>query len=302
MPEELERIEKMLADGKISPEEAERLKKAVSDAERKEVATPPRPVKRVERPRLSKMAVAGALALPAAAALAAVVGLVGTSLADSAKGREAAGAAAGAAFLVVLLTGFVLSSVGLAGIRREPDRLRGRGLAVWGLLSVAVVPLLAVGYLALRSAARAGGRPSRGPLVLTTGEAITKAARAESAKALAEWGKTEVKRYLDFKNDPVSQATPWEPTRIDAAAYGADVVQALVLHGDTLIASSAENPQGIRGTQVPWDDRRVQVLEGRFTVRSGARTETLRCLQFKVLFGVEGVAAPCTARLIVSLE
>ncbi|MHC5056119.1 MAG: hypothetical protein ACYTKD_15545 [Planctomycetota bacterium] len=136
MTTERERIEKLLADGKVSPMEAERLRAALEKAERDEAARPAAAgegqADRLGRPRLSRLALAGVLGLPAAGVtflfvmgLAIVFGVI--------EERAAGGGLMMAA--AVALVGVGLSIAGLVVTRRQPDRFSGRRLATAGIIA-----------------------------------------------------------------------------------------------------------------------------------------------------------------------
>ncbi|MFH1024381.1 MAG: hypothetical protein V1809_13460 [Planctomycetota bacterium] len=80
MTTERDRIEKMRTEGKITPAEAERLRAALEKADTRENETAQ--ARREKRRRCVKFAVAGALALPSAAILAALVYAAGRYMAS----------------------------------------------------------------------------------------------------------------------------------------------------------------------------------------------------------------------------
>ncbi|MHC4503337.1 MAG: hypothetical protein ACYTFI_08540, partial [Planctomycetota bacterium] len=123
MATERERIDKMLAEGKVSAEEAERLRAALAKADaggsdQKEDA--------ITRPRLSRFALAAALSIPAAGGLFLMAFGFGIALGT----RELRAAAGGLLVaMVVLAAGAALGIAAGIAVRREPDRLAGRRLA-----------------------------------------------------------------------------------------------------------------------------------------------------------------------------
>ncbi|MHC5056115.1 MAG: hypothetical protein ACYTKD_15525 [Planctomycetota bacterium] len=135
MTTERQRIEKLLADGKVSAEEAERLRAALDRAEREEAQAPPGAREAIVKPRLSRLALAGALGLPAAGIAFLLV--AGLSIAFGVRDdRAAEGALLVAA--AVALTGVGLSIAGRVAIRRAPDELTGLRAARFGI----VVPVV----------------------------------------------------------------------------------------------------------------------------------------------------------------
>lgn len=147
MTTERERIEKLLADGKVSAEEAERLRAALEKSEREEAQAPRNAEEKITRPRLSKLAAAGALGLPAAVVafllLAGIAILCGLPDDRAAQGGLFVAAA-------VILTGAGLSIAGRIAIRRAPDGLTGLRAARFGIIAPTVtgaVALVAVSVL-----------------------------------------------------------------------------------------------------------------------------------------------------------
>lgn len=130
MTTERERIDKMLAEGRVSAEEAERLRAALERSEREETDSPPGPREEITRPRLSRLAVAGALGLPAAGVAALLV--AGFAMIFTNREQQIVGAVV-LVGLAVLLTGMGLSIGGLVAIRRSPGALCGRKAAVFGI-------------------------------------------------------------------------------------------------------------------------------------------------------------------------
>ena len=134
---EQERIDRLLAEGKISAEEAERLRAAVEESEADE--TSESEVESIERPRLSRLAVAGALCLPGAL----VAGLLTWVLANARCAErlldDTTGLFVGWA---VLLIGIVLSIAALIGIRESQGELKGRGPALFALILQCILLVL----------------------------------------------------------------------------------------------------------------------------------------------------------------
>ena len=130
MSDEQERIERMLADGKISPEEAERLRRALEESEIGE--TPE--VERIEPPRLSRLALAGALCLPGALVAQLLIAAL----------PKPRGAETWSVGPLVLLTGIVLSIAALITIRESHGQLTGRGLALFALILQSILLVLTV--------------------------------------------------------------------------------------------------------------------------------------------------------------
>ncbi|MHC4247996.1 MAG: hypothetical protein ACYS9X_02600 [Planctomycetota bacterium] len=150
MTTERERIEKLLAEGKVSAEEAERLRAALDRAEREETHPPPGAREAIVKPRLSRLALAGALGLPAAGIAFLLV--AGLSIAFGVRDDRAAEGA----FLVaaaVALTGVGLSIAGRVAIRRAPDELTGLRAARLGIIvpvvtgAVVLVVIVVVGIV-----------------------------------------------------------------------------------------------------------------------------------------------------------
>lgn len=130
MTTERERIDKMLAEGKVSAKEAERLRAALEGSEREEMQAPPGPREEITRPRLSRLALAGALGVPAGIVTWLFVFGLGICLADDTDSIVAG------AFIVafaVMLIFVALSAGGLVVIRQAPDKLTGRRLAHLGI-------------------------------------------------------------------------------------------------------------------------------------------------------------------------
>ena len=143
---ETERIEQMVRDGKISTEEAAKLRAALAG----EAGARPAPLadERIRPARLSRCAIAGALG-PVGAV---VVGLVAFGI-GSVSGATEDAALAGALSLggATFLAGIVLSVVALVAMRMQPGEVRGRGLAVAGI----VVPVVCVAAVSVAGAALA---------------------------------------------------------------------------------------------------------------------------------------------------
>ena len=153
--DERTRIEALLREGKISMEESRELLDALGTR-----LPEPSVMEQVQR-RLSRLALASALCLPAAVLL----GIFSGVLAQWALGREHhseasvwIGVLCGTA---VLITGLVLGVAALRAIRNEPGTLSGRGLAWIGVISPPVVLLLL--FLGLM----AGEKPSARPIALS---------------------------------------------------------------------------------------------------------------------------------------
>ncbi|MHC5056118.1 MAG: hypothetical protein ACYTKD_15540 [Planctomycetota bacterium] len=142
MTTERERIDRMLAEGKVSAEEAQRLRAALDVSEREEAQAPAGAREAIAKPRLSRLALAGALGLPVAVVafllLAGIAILCGLPDDRAAEGGFLVAAA-------VVLTGLGLSIAGRVAIRRAPDELRGRTLALWGIALQGLAVLCAVG-------------------------------------------------------------------------------------------------------------------------------------------------------------
>jgi len=153
---ERERIEHLLAEGKISAEEAERLRTAMNKSEvRAPVAPEP-----VAKPRLSRLAVASALGLPAAVTAGLLVyafGLLILLVAEHADKDDVLALAAGLTGFAVLLAGAIAGIAALVAVRNAPDRLRGRGLAILGVLQLPVVAVLCTALLLLQTQADSEG-------------------------------------------------------------------------------------------------------------------------------------------------
>ncbi|MHC5056114.1 MAG: SHOCT-like domain-containing protein [Planctomycetota bacterium] len=144
MTTERQRIEKLLADGKVSAEEAARLLAALDRAERDEAQAPPGPRESIAKPRLSRLALAGLLCTPGAVVAALLV--AGFAMIFTRNEEQIVGAVA-LVGLAVFLTGIGLSIGGLILIRRAPDELAGRKLAhlgIWLPVAVTVVVYTAV--------------------------------------------------------------------------------------------------------------------------------------------------------------
>ncbi|MDK1032910.1 MAG: hypothetical protein QGD94_12945 [Planctomycetia bacterium] len=140
MSDEHKRIDRMLAEGKISPEEAARLRGALEKSE--DVAEAP-VAEPVTKRRLSKLAVAGALGVPAAIVAALLVYAFGMLIAEGMRGDERAGLAATVTGVAVVLAGFVLSVAALVAIRNNRETRCGKGLAIFGLLAI-LIPIAAL--------------------------------------------------------------------------------------------------------------------------------------------------------------
>jgi len=155
MTDEHERIEKMRAEGKVTAEEAERLKAALGKSGEAQALRRPPPV---AEPVTHKLAILSALALPVGAAAAIVIGGLGASLATSRSGREIAISVGFWLLFLIVIVGGILGQIALSAIRREPDRFRGRGLALFGrlvaLLALIVIVFGAVSYVMLRTVGR----------------------------------------------------------------------------------------------------------------------------------------------------
>ncbi|MHC4247997.1 MAG: SHOCT-like domain-containing protein [Planctomycetota bacterium] len=144
MATERQRIEKLLADGKVSAEEAERLLAALEKSERDDAQAAPGPREEIKKPRLSRLALAGALCMPGAFVAALLV--AGFAMIFTRNEEQIVGAVA-LVGLAVFLTGIGLSIGGLILIRRAPDELAGRKLAhlgIWLPVAVTVVVYTAV--------------------------------------------------------------------------------------------------------------------------------------------------------------
>ncbi|MHC4247994.1 MAG: ExbD/TolR family protein [Planctomycetota bacterium] len=146
MTTERERIEKLLADGKVSPMEAERLRAALEKSEREEAQAPPGPREAIVKPKLSRLAVAGALGLPAA--VATFLFVMGLALVFGVIEERAAGGGLMMAAAVALV-GVGLSIAGLVVTRREPGRFSGRRLATAGIVAPIVAAVLGGAGLAI---------------------------------------------------------------------------------------------------------------------------------------------------------
>jgi hypothetical protein len=72
----------------------------------------------------------------------------------------------------------------------------------------------------------------------------------------------------------------------------------MILNGTTLVASSSEQPQGLKGYKEPSPDPRVEVVRGEY--RAG--NVSIPCLQYKVTVEVPGSLERATARLVVRLS
>ncbi|MHC5056116.1 MAG: hypothetical protein ACYTKD_15530 [Planctomycetota bacterium] len=152
MTTERERIEKLLADGKVSAKEAERLLAALDRAEREDVQATARPGREIARPRLSRLAIAGAVALPAALGLFVTAFGFGVALGTNEELAAAGGLMVAA---VALAAGSIVSVSAALAVRRSPDTLRGRRLAHIGIvLSLILMAAAAVGSQATYRAGR----------------------------------------------------------------------------------------------------------------------------------------------------
>lgn len=138
MSNERERIEHLLAEGKISTEEAERLRAAM---ERSETRAPVAP-EPLAKPRLSRLAVASALGLPAAVTAGLLVHLLGLFILLITRHPDknhVLDLVAVLTALVVILASAIAGIASLVAVGKTPDRLRGRGLAILGLVETAVI-------------------------------------------------------------------------------------------------------------------------------------------------------------------
>ena len=139
MSDERERIERMRAEGKISTEEARRLMDALEKAEQKEQNISSGGIPLVEQQRLSKTAVAGALCLPAAIIVGLLAGFAAHLVSKEDHLTEGTAWIAVLSGTAVLLVGLLLGIAALLAVRREPDKLWGKGFAWVGILQLPVV-------------------------------------------------------------------------------------------------------------------------------------------------------------------
>lgn len=135
MSAERERIDRMQSEGKITQEEAHRLLAAL---DRSETPEPP-PAQLALPPRLSRLAIAGALAFPAAVIAAFLVSALARAFGATAVQAENARVSAEYA---VLLVGIVLSISALVAIRNSQGCLAGLGLALFGIIAPILLVVL----------------------------------------------------------------------------------------------------------------------------------------------------------------
>ncbi len=126
MKDERERIEGMLSEGRISADEAEQLLAAVEKADTRQE-------EEIKKPRLSRLALAGALGLPAAVVVWLLLFGFAMIWAEGPYVEDRASAGATLVALAVMLAGLGLSIGGYVAVRRAPDELRGQKLALFGI-------------------------------------------------------------------------------------------------------------------------------------------------------------------------
>ena len=137
MNEEKDRIERMLAEGRVTREEADGLLAALEKSQKEESFS--MPGGQTEEPRMCAAAVVGALGVPAAIVLSLILVII-DGLLSTPHGPDGAvsGSSAGPVFMLVMFIGFVLSIIALFQISGSRGRLRGKGLAIAGI----VMPIL----------------------------------------------------------------------------------------------------------------------------------------------------------------
>ena len=138
MSQERERIDRLLAEGKLSAEEAERLRAALEESEAGETFE----VEHIQPPRLSRLAVAGALCLPGAVVAGLLTSALFNTLTALGAKRIPGNDIGFLVGLAVLLTGVVLSISALVVIKVSHGELTGRGLALFGLISQSILLVL----------------------------------------------------------------------------------------------------------------------------------------------------------------
>ncbi|MHC4503336.1 MAG: SHOCT-like domain-containing protein [Planctomycetota bacterium] len=139
MTTERERIDRMLAEGKVSAEEAERLLAALGRAEDEDADADTPPVEKIAKPRLSRLALAGALGMPAAGVAFLVVAGLGIAVGSGPRAEERALAGGALVAAAVALVGVGVSIAGLVAIRRAPGELTGRRAARLGIIVPPIV-------------------------------------------------------------------------------------------------------------------------------------------------------------------
>ncbi|MHC4915099.1 MAG: hypothetical protein ACYTGB_06370 [Planctomycetota bacterium] len=125
----------------------------------------------------------------------------------------------------------------------------------------------------------------------------------EAALALAEKGKEIV---AEFQKRDLTKS--WQVKEIEWTDFDPEgklgALQALVLCGDTLVASSDPTgaPLGVTGVIELSGSPNVDMLRGTIITRTAGGNRMVACLQFKAVFSVPGSPTPCSVRIIVPLE
>jgi HlyD family secretion protein len=177
-------------------------------------------------PRISKLAVAGALGLPAALVAGLIAAGLGMIVAPNIPGRDDTIATAAALLgLSVLLAGVTLSICGLAAICRSNGRLGGRRLAHFGIW---LPPALVIGFAALaawRWEARLGE--------------LAALARPDGRVAVEPPGRTKAEQPPSFRTAAVTRGEVVETVDAtgtlepqDLVDVGAQVTGQIVKFGD----------------------------------------------------------------------
>ncbi len=295
MTEELERIEKMLAEGKITPGEAERLKRALADSLQRKPEDARKDAHQARR-RGPKTVIR---ALNWVITLGVCFGAVCMGLSFSLA-------------LPKFTPIFMAMDVQLPALTRL---LVAIPPPVYLLVSVFFAAIIFVKELLL-SAKRNTLLMNLGALLLLAGALfisitslylpmssivpqVEESGESEAALLLAEDGKVLLTEYQQFKRD--NPTRPWNPKKLDLKKFDPEgrleLLDATVLSDDSvLIASGSGSPGSLKGYKEPGSDPSVEILRGTYTQGNSE----LACRQYKVVFQAGGRQG--SARLIVRLE
>jgi len=295
MSEELERIEKMLAEGKVTPEEAERLRKALSDSlerepEGSQEETPSRRKRRGPGPVVRVLGWVMTLVVCAGAVcLGLFVPFVLPKLTQMFMEMDVQLPAMTRLLISVPLPVYPLLFIVLAIF------VFAKELVLWERMNTLLINL---GALLLLAASLFVLVVSLYMPMRNLVQHLEKSRGSEAALLLAEDGRALLDEYQQFIGENPNR--PWKPKKLDLAKLNSNgqlrLLDAVVLSDQTLIASASERPLSLSGRVVPGPDPGVEVLRGSCIVNG----RKLNCLQYKVPFqqgGRRGVA-----RIVVRLD
>ncbi len=176
-----------------------------------------------------------------------------------------------------------------------------RGSPAGMLIAGVIIALIVAGVVALLVGGVSGARRKAAER-----EEEVRRRGVEAALALAEKGQAQVAEYLKFK--AANPAKVWQVRKIEWTDFDPEAklraIQAFVVYGDTLIASSDPTtaPLAVTGANEPSGSPSVKILRGTILTRTAGGNRMVACFQFKAGFAAPGGPLRCTARIIVPLE